>query len=181
VTGNFYTVPIGEMAINDTPDDVLVAYGLGSCVAVCLYDPVARVGGMLHALLPTANGNRRRGKRTKYVDQGTELLVNTLLKWGAKRNRLQAYLCGGAEVLSAPGLDKILTIGEDNVRSAEAALRSAGLTIRAQDTGKNAGRTVKLYAATGKVTVKTLDQVEQTLSIKRQRRTQNTPLEGPYA
>ncbi len=72
MTENMRSVGIGEVITSDTPNDVLGAYGLGSCVAICLYDPVAQVGGMLHALLPTApNGNDRTGNPRKFVDQGT--------------------------------------------------------------------------------------------------------------
>ncbi len=175
---NLYTVPIGEMMISHTPGDVLAARGLGSCVAICLYDPIAQIGGMLHALLPTANSNGCQGKHTKYVKQGTALLVDALLKQGAKRSRLRVYLCGGARMLSAPAFDDF-GIGEHNVQAAETALQSAGLTIRAQDTGKNTGRTVKLYTATGQVTIKTLEQSEQALISNT--KTQSTRAGGPYA
>ena len=85
---NLRSVPIGEIATSDSAKDVLVAYGLGSCVAVCLYDPVARVGGMLHALLPDAPGgaSSENGRdplsAARFVDRGAPLLIETLLKLG---------------------------------------------------------------------------------------------------
>ena len=161
---NLCAVAIGEMVVSDVPDDVLIAYGLGSCVAVCLYDPVARVGGMLHALLPTApNGNEANDKHTKFVDQGVPLLVNVLVQSGARRTRLIARLCGGAQVLSAPGFNNSLDIGERNVLAAEAALQAAGLRVQAQATGGHVGRTVKLYIASGQVTARSLGKTEQAL------------------
>ncbi|MGD9101331.1 MAG: response regulator [Anaerolineae bacterium] len=166
---NLLTVPIGEMAVSSAPSDVLAAYGLGSCVTVCLYDPVTQVGGMLHALLPTAGNNRRRGKPTKFVDQGVPLLITALLELGARQRRLVASLCGGARMLSMPDSDDFLNIGQHNVRSAEAALQSAGLQVKTQDTGGDRGRTVKLYIATGQVTVKTLKQGERALTTRRRR------------
>ena len=78
VAENLLTVSIGELAVSRAADDVLVAYGLGSCVAVCLYDPVARVAGMLHALLPNVpDGNRANGNASKFADQGVPLLLTT--------------------------------------------------------------------------------------------------------
>jgi chemotaxis protein CheD len=171
---NVNAVPIGEIVVSKAPEDVLVAYGLGSCVAICLYDPVTRVGGMLHALLPTAPGtnNHRRnpGKLTKFVDQGTPMLVESLLSLGARRTRLVAKLCGGAKVLSAPGFEEgPLNIGARNVLAAESALQTQRLQIKAQDTGGNTGRTVRLHIADGTVTVKNLGREEEVLDGRSQK------------
>jgi chemotaxis protein CheD len=173
VTDTIRAVPIGEMVVSDADDDVLVAYGLGSCIAICLYDPVARVGGMLHALLPATPDNPKRKKGNpapaaspaKFVDQGTPLLIEALVKLGARRTRLTAQLCGGAQVLSAPGFEEegILKIGKRNVQAAERALKAAGVQVKARDTGGRIGRTVRLYVASGQVTVKSLEQKEQVL------------------
>jgi chemotaxis receptor (MCP) glutamine deamidase CheD/CheY-like chemotaxis protein len=174
---NLRVVSIGEMAVSSMPDDVLVAYGLGSCVAVCLHDPLARVGGMLHALLPSADSStsQRRSKATKFVDQGIELLLKALLELGAKRRNLVASLCGGARMVSAPDVDTMLKIGEQNVQAAEAALQAVNIEVQAQDTGGHAGRTVKLHVATGQVTIKTLKQGEQALRVKRHRIARDIP------
>lgn len=163
VTENLRVVSIGEMVVSDVPDDVLVAYGLGSCVTICLYDPVVRVGGMLHALLPTANG-QDGGNPLKFVDQGTPLLVESLVQLGAKRFRLVTQLCGGAQTLSAPGFEgDLLRIGERNVKAAQRALQTLGLGIQTQATGGHVGRTVRFYIANGQATVKSLGQDVQVL------------------
>ena len=146
-------------------EDVLVVYGLGSCVAVCLYDPVAQVGGMLHALLPSAPGdNGANGTPTKFVDRGLPILFEKMMALGAQQNRLLVYLCGGAQILSAPGFSNNLNIGQRNIQTAEALLQEAGFRIRAKDIGGNAGRTVKLNIRDGQVTVKTLGKGEQILA-----------------
>ncbi len=162
---NIRAVSIGEIIASGVPNDVLVAYGIGSCVAVCLYDPQVRVGGMLHALLPTAlnKGKQADSNPIKFVDQGTPLLVESLLKLGARRTRLIGYLCGGAQVLSALDLSDFLNIGERNVRAAESALQAENIRIRARSTGGRIGRTVRLYIADGQVTAKSLKHGEQTL------------------
>lgn len=171
MANNIRAVPIGEIVVSDTAEDVLVAYGLGSCVAICLYDPVARVGGMLHALLPTTPNNPGRNRdatttpSAKFVDQGTPILIESLTTLGARRTRLTAQLCGGARVLSAPGFEEesILSIGERNVQAAESMLKAAGIQIKAHDTGGHIGRTVRLYIASGQVTVKSLEHKEKVL------------------
>ncbi|MCP4537023.1 MAG: chemotaxis protein CheD [Chloroflexi bacterium] len=166
---NIRAVPIGEIVTSDAAGDVLVAYGLGSCIAVCLYDPVTKVGGMLHALLPKTHNNLKDARTlppsAKFVHQGVPMLIESLVKLGARRSRLTAQLCGGAQVLSAPGFEKenILSIGKRNIQAAESALKTAGIWIKAQDTGGNFGRTVRLYIANGQVTVKSLGQKEQIL------------------
>ena len=163
-TNNLRAVAIGQVVTSDVPDEVLVAYGLGSCVAVCLYDPAARVGGMLHALLPTApDRDKAADSRAKFVDEGVPLLIEELAKLGARRHRLITQLCGGANVLSTPGLDGVLNIGKRNVLAAETALQAAGLQVRAQATGGKIGRTAKLYIANGQLTVRSLGQTEQVL------------------
>jgi chemotaxis protein CheD len=152
------------MVVSANPNDVLVIYGLGSCVAVCLYDPVAQVGGVLHALLPNRNeSSNQTGHPTKFVAEGVPSLVEAMLSLGARSNRLVAHLCGGAQMLTRPEFGDLMNIGKRNVLAAEAALQASGLKIRARTTGGKAGRTVKLYIASGQVTVKTLRQKERIL------------------
>jgi len=160
-----YPVPIGEIVASADPDDILVVYGVGSCVVVCLHDPVTRVGGMLHALLPGLAWNHNlAGKPTKFVDQGVPLLINSLAALGAKPGRLTAQLCGGAKMITMPDFSDILNIGERNVLAAHMALHAAGLEAGAQATGGHNGRTVKLRIGDGQVTVKMLGQEEKVLT-----------------
>lgn len=171
---NLHAVFIGEMVVSDNPADVLVAYGLGSCLAVCLYDPIAKVGGMLHALLPTAHGVQRAApvnlpvtgahtRPTKFLDQGVPLLVEALVALGARPLYLTAKLCGGAQMLSTANNNHQFNIGGLNLLAAEAALYTARIRIQARATGGHVGRTVKLYLIDGRVTVKTLHENEQIL------------------
>lgn len=165
VSDNLRSVSIGEMVISKASDDILVAYGLGSCVAVCLHDPVTQISGMLHALLPTMpKGEKVNGMPAKFVDQGIPLLLSTVLAEGAQPSRLAVHLCGGAQMISAPGFKNMLNIGERNVAAALAGLQAVRLRIKAQATGGTNGRTVRLYVATGQVTVKSLGQGEITLT-----------------
>jgi chemotaxis protein CheD len=167
VIENVRVVHIGDVLVSDTQGDVLAAYGIGSCVVVCMYDPMARAGGMLHALLPAAvNGNKGTGSLARFVDRGVPLLIDALLDRGAIRSRLIAYLCGGARMFVDPGLDDLASIGERNVLSAEDALQRAGIEIVAQATRERIGRTVKLHVATGLVSVRAVGQGERALNAK---------------
>jgi chemotaxis protein CheD len=133
-------------------------------VVICLYDPQAKVGGMLHALLPTAPSNNGRPTHpTKFVGEGVPLLLDSLLALGAEPDRLVTRLCGGARMISKSGFSNSLNIGERNVLAAQTALQMAGLKVKSQATGGQRGRTVKLYLADGRVTIKTLGQEEQEL------------------
>jgi chemotaxis protein CheD len=166
VTENLHIVPIGEMITSVDPDDVLVVYGLGSCVVICLYDPLAKVGGMLHALLPGPTwGRKNKGGPTKFVSQGLPLLIEALAALGAKPGRLEAQLCGGTQVAvrSAFNNHTSLNIGERNVQAARLVLQTAGLKVKTEATGGEFGRTVKFHIANGQVTVKTLGKQETVL------------------
>lgn len=163
--GTVHSVSIGEMVVSKNPEDTLVAYGLGSCVAVSMYDPTTKVAGMIHSLLPQASKtNGGANTMAKFVDEGIPLLVETIQKAGANKNRLIVYLCGGAQMLAAPGFKNSLNIGQRNVETAEAVLKTNGFKIQARSTGGNSGRTVKMQVSSGEITVKTLGEGEKTLT-----------------
>ena len=160
------SVGIAEMVVSDDPDDMLVAYGLGSCVAVCVYDPIARVGGMVHALLPTSPANNgASGNPYKYADSGTSLLVEAVLGSGGKVYRLIAALWGGAKVLSAPGFDNSFDIGARNVQAADTALKAGGLRVVVRDIGGRSGRTVKFEVGSGETMVRSVGGRSSTFNL----------------
>jgi chemotaxis protein CheD len=167
VPGTVHSVSIGELVVSKNPEDTLVAYGLGSCVAVAMYDPTKKVAGMIHSLLPQASKtSNNSGAKTvaKFVDEGIPLLVESIQKAGASKNRLVVYLCGGAQMLTAPGFKNSLNIGQRNVETAEVVLKASGFRVQARSTGGNAGRTVRMQVDTGEITVKTLGEGEKVLS-----------------
>ena len=164
MTTTMKAVGIGEMVISDDENDVLVAYGLGSCVAICLYDPTKRLAAMIHRLLPAEpSENGLTQTPGKFVDRGVPMLIEGILKRGASRSRLIAHMCGGANMLNAPGFAGTLNIGQRNVAAAEAVLAEARIPLRAKSTGGTAGRTVKLFVNDGQVTVRTAGAPEQPL------------------
>lgn len=150
-------VGVGDLAVV-TDDATLTTSGLGSCVAVAVYDPETGARGLLHAMLPTAGGIRTPAPRpAKYVDSGVDTLVSELESVGASRPSLRAWLVGGAEML-----DITEAVGPRNVVQAERVLDAASIPVLARDVGDTIGRTVH-FAAGGALTVRAADGFERTL------------------
>jgi chemotaxis protein CheD len=123
-------------------EDALVAYGLGSCVAICLWDPAAKVAGMAHVVLPGADptGN----PNAKFARSALPALVKLMQDQGAGRDprRYVAKLAGGAQVLTLGGSGSLPRVGEQNARAVQEALAAAGVEVRAHDLGGSKGRSV---------------------------------------
>ncbi len=149
-------VGLGEIKVSRDPAAVLVSFGLGSCVAVCAYDLAARVGGMMHVVLPyCSNKDSARRFPGKYADVGMPTLIRELENHGAVRTRIQVKISGGASVIHAATFDGLLDMGQKNVVAVRAALEREGLPVVAFDTGGNKGRSVWLLVGTGAMTVRT--------------------------
>lgn len=138
----------GEHLVSDRPDDVLTTV-LGSCVSACVYDPVRRIGGMNHFLLPDGAGNRD----IRYASAAMEQLVNSLLKRGALRQRLEAKLFGGGRMMKG-----LPDIGRRNGEAAVTFLRNEGIALRAQSIGGERARRIRFWPATGRAQEWLLDQ-----------------------
>jgi chemotaxis protein CheD len=130
----------GEHHVDDRRDTLMTTV-LGSCVAACVYDPVRGIGGMNHFLLP--DGEVRGDIR--HASAAMEQLVNSLLKRGAQRVRLEAKLFGGARMIAG-----LPDIGKRNGEAAVAFLRSEGISLRAHSLGGTAARRVRFWPALGK-------------------------------
>ena len=90
------SVGIGQIAVSNDPNEVLVAYGLGSCVGVSFYDPATRSGGLLHVLLPDSEGRASDGKEpARYADWGVAALLGELTRRGASKASLVIKVAGG--------------------------------------------------------------------------------------
>jgi chemotaxis protein CheD len=125
--------------------------GLGSCVAVFMFDPVAKIGGVLHILLPRAPA--KTTVIAKYADTGVRKLHEDVLAKGAKKERLRAKIVGGAQMF--PNLNiTVNDIGKDNVLEAKKALKSLGVIVISEDTHGNRGRSAVFDLETGRVSVK---------------------------
>jgi chemotaxis protein CheD len=149
-------VGLGEIRVSRDPDAVLVSFGLGSCVAVCAYDLSARVGGMMHVVLPyCSNKESARKFPGKYADIGMPTLIREMEDHGAMRTRIRVKLAGGASVIHAATFDGLLDMGQKNVVAVRAALEREGVPVMSFDTGGNRGRSVWMLVGTGAMTVRT--------------------------
>jgi len=139
----YVTVIQGDSKVSNDPD-VVFSTVLGSCVAVCLHDPQAAVGGMNHFLLP--GGSSHGSNDMRYGVHSMEILINELLKKGALRHRLVAQLYGGASVIKNRS-----NIGQSNVDFAVTFLRNESIRCLDRNVGGTSARRVKLHAVTGRV------------------------------
>lgn len=162
---NSLAVGLGEIKISNNPQDMLVAYGLGSCVGIGMHDPVMRISGLLHAILPASPENGRHNGQSaqpgKYVDSGIAALLSQMLKMGAERHRLIIRYAGGANMLTAPGFSQVMNIGSRNVDVAVATLSALNLKVCGFEVGGNIGRTVRFYVTDGRMTIRTVGNQER--------------------
>ncbi|MGA3057741.1 MAG: chemotaxis protein CheD [Candidatus Limnocylindrales bacterium] len=147
---------IGEMVLSSSPDSHLVAYGLGSCVALAAWDPRTRVGGLAHFMLPSgpANGSGP----VKFIDSGLDTFLNALEAKGAAISRLVLKAAGAASMLTIGGG---LAIGTRNAETIQAGLTERGLRLTAVALGGTTGRTVQLEVGDGRFLVKSLLSVTE--------------------
>lgn len=135
----------GEYKVVTDPNVVLTTI-LGSCVAACLRDPVAGVGGMNHFLLPgNAQSMASGGDATRYGVHLMELLINGLLKRGARRDRLEAKIFGGAKTIAT-----FSNVGEQNAAFAMQFLRDEGIRVVGSSTGGEFGRKLEFWPISGR-------------------------------
>lgn len=158
----------------------LIVTVLGSCVSVCLRDPIAQVGGMNHFLLPFQKEQHSvNSLSTRYGVNAMEVLINQLVKLGASRTRLQAKVFGGANVLHQL---KTNTVGKQNSAFATAYLATENIELIAQDLLGEYPRKVYFFPLTGEVKVRKLKLSIDTSILEREReysvKLAQTPVDG---
>ena len=157
-------VGVGDCQLSADPASQLVTYALGSCIAVAIWDPVARVGGLLHFMLPEAGQNAAPGAAEqpyRYADTGTPLLFRAAYRLGADKQRLLVRLAGGAAVAGDGGL---FNIGKRNYAAVRRILWKAGVMVHGEDVGGSVSRTVRMEVGTGRLVIRRPDGVEQELA-----------------
>jgi len=142
--------------LSGTADDVLVTVGLGSCVAIMLHDPEARVGGMAHVLLPTPVLSRKDSNPAKFPQTAIPRLLELMVADGAKPQRITARLAGGASMFAALVPPGTIQMGERNLVAARQVLSLHGVPLIAEAVGGDYGRTVRLRICDGRVEVSTV-------------------------
>ncbi len=136
--------------------ETLVTYALGSCIALSLYDPVARVAGMLHAMLPQSSIDpaKAEAQPAVFVDTGVPLLFRESYKLGAQKERLVVKVAGGACTHGDPEKD-IFQIGKRNVLMLRKLLWTNNVPLQASDVAGTESRTVFLELETGRIRIRT--------------------------
>jgi chemotaxis protein CheD len=147
-------VGISDFKVSNDINDVLVTYALGSCVGVTVYDPVVKVGGLLHFMLPESSLDIKKAGENPamFADTGIPLLFKTCYGLGAKKRRMIVKVAGGASILDDANFFRI---GQKNVTAMKKLFWKNNVLIEGDDTGSNCNRTCSIHISTGKVFVRT--------------------------
>ncbi|MBO5071368.1 MAG: chemotaxis protein CheD [Eubacterium sp.] len=146
-------VGMADLSIGKAPD-IITTVGLGSCIGLTLYDPVTRVGGLVHYMLPDSKAVSNNSNIAKFCDTGVQELLKRVTMAGANRRRLVAKIAGGAKMFAVNQESNVGSVGERNTVAAKQILRQLGIQLIAEDTGLNFGRTVELHCDTGDFYIK---------------------------
>ena len=154
------TVGISDLNATKAPG-VLVTYALGSCVGICLYDPMAKVAGLSHIMLPSGAQMAASGNQAyKFADTAIVLLIKKMEALGARTIRMKAKIAGGAQMFAGGSNSNLANIGQRNVIAVKNELARLRIPIIAEDTGKNYGRTLYLDANDGSMRIKSVNSGE---------------------
>ena len=155
-------VGMADLNICKSPDGI-TTLGLGSCVGVALRDPVTKIGGLLHAMLPDSTVIKNNTCVEKFVDSGLDELVKRMVRAGANKARLEAKLAGGAQMFAFQRNSDLVKVGERHAEAARKKLRAMHIRLLAEDTGLNYGRTVIYYPETGIYVIKAVGKPEKSI------------------
>lgn len=140
--------------------DVLQTCGLGSCVGICLWDPILKLGGMAHIMLPSSSINTG-GTAAKFADTAIPVLITQMKRLGADTSRLVAKIAGGSQMFSFSNSSDIMKIGERNTEAVKQGLKKEGIRLLASDTGGSYGRTIEFSAENGNLFIRTVNVGEK--------------------
>ena len=156
-------VGISDCKVSNDLDSVLVTYALGSCIAVALYDPATKVGGLLHYMLPESSLDMQKAQQNPFMfaDTGIKALFQAVAANGGHPRRMVVRLAGGAQVLDGEG---VFQIGKRNYLAARKILWKAGVLISAEAVGGEVSRTTRLDLATGRMWIREAGGIEKELT-----------------
>lgn len=162
MSGTEIIVRVAELRVG-AGADVLVTVGLGSCVAILLHDPQARVGGLAHVLLPAPALSRKDANPAKFPQTALPRLLELMGRHGARAGRITARLAGGASMFGGLVSPGTIQMGARNLVACRLALYQQGLALTGEATGGDYGRTVRLWVADGRVEVTSVAHSVQSL------------------
>ena len=146
-------VGVSDMKVSNDLDTTLVTYSLGSCIGIAIYDEVARIGGLLHFMLPESSLDPEKARKNPFMfaDTGIPTLFKSAYKLGAKKQRMRVIVAGGAQVLDQSGF---FNIGKRNDMAVRKMFHKNNVIIDYRDIGGNVNRTIKLAVENGDVWLK---------------------------
>ncbi len=161
-------VGVSDLKVSANADEKIITHALGSCLGITAYDPVAKVGGMVHVMLPLAKADRVKAKTrpAMFVDTGFGLLLNEVYELGAQKKNLEIIVAGGASMKKNQD-DDYFKIGKRNFTVLRKLLWKNGFMITSQDVGGSISRTMVLSLSDGQVTInkKPLNNVNRSTGI----------------
>jgi chemotaxis protein CheD len=146
-------VGVSDMKVTNDIEAMLVTYSLGSCIGVAIYDSVARVGGLLHYMLPESSLDQEKARKNPYMfaDTGIPALFKAAYELGAKKQRMKVIVAGGSQVLDQKGL---FNIGKRNDIAVRKMFHKNNVIIDYKDVGGTVNRTIKIAINTGDIWLK---------------------------
>ncbi len=143
-------VGVSDMKVSDNPDSTIITYSLGSCIGVAIFDPVVKVGGILHYMLPESelDVNKAQKNPHMFADTGIPSLFKAVFKLGAKKHRMKIAVIGGSQVLDQKGF---FNIGKRNHTALRKMFFKNNVMIDYEDVGGTVNRTVRLEIKTGDI------------------------------
>ncbi|MCF8070556.1 MAG: chemotaxis protein CheD [Desulfobacterales bacterium] len=141
------------MKVSSDLESTIVTYSLGSCIGVSIFDPVAKVGGLLHYMLPESSLDTEKAKAKPFMfaDTGIPHLFKAAYKLGAKKQRMKVVVAGGSQILDQKGF---FNIGKRNHTALRKIFWKNSVMVEHEDIGGNVNRTVRLELKTGRTTLK---------------------------
>lgn len=151
---NSVVVDIADLAVSKDPNAVLITYSLGSCIGVSIWDPVAKVAGLLHYMLPESKISPDKAKKNPamFCDTGIPKLFKAAYELGATKQRMVVRIAGGSQLLDNNGT---FNIGKRNYLALRKIFWKNGVMIKSENVGGSVSRTVKIHVTDGTVTLKT--------------------------
>lgn len=158
------TIKVGmaDLKICVSPDAV-TTLGLGSCVGIAIRDPVTKIGGLAHIMLPDSTQIKNNSNVPKFADTGIAELVCQMVAKGANRGRLVAKIAGGAQMFAFQNKSDLVRVGDRNVEATKKKLSELKIPILAQDTGDCYGRTVIFYPETGEFVIRAVGKEQKVI------------------
>lgn len=146
-------VGVSDMKTSNDPEATLITYSLGSCIGIAIYDPIVKVGGLLHYMLPESSLDKEKAQKNPFMfaDSGIPHLFKAAYKLGAKKQHIKTAVVGGAQILDQKGF---FNIGKRNHMAVRKIFWKNKVMTNFEDVGGNVNRTIRLEVATGNMYLK---------------------------